>query len=45
MSVSDEFLWPNQTPVVEGVVPVADIPQDQTFFDDDEDDPELEMET
>lgn len=35
--------WPNQTPIVDGVVPVDDVPQDADLFDDDEDD-DLEME-
>lgn len=43
MTVSDDFLWPNQTPVVEGVVPLEEVPQDPNLFDDD-DDPDVEME-
>lgn len=35
--------WPNETTVVDGVVPVEEISQDPTLFDD-EDSDDLEME-
>lgn len=33
-----EAPWPNQTPVVDGVVPVEEVPQDPDLFADDTDD-------
>lgn len=33
-----ESPWPNQTPVVDGVVPVEEVPQDPDLFADDTDD-------
>lgn len=35
--------WPNQRAVVDGVVPVDEVPQDPDLFDDDQD-PPMEME-
>jgi hypothetical protein len=35
--------WPNQTPIIDGVVLVSEVSQDPTLFDDDNDD-DLEME-
>ena len=29
--------WPNAMPVIEGIIPVEEVPQDEDFFDDDED--------
>lgn len=40
---SDRAPWPNQTPPVDGIVPVDEVPQDPDLFDDVEDD-DLEME-
>jgi hypothetical protein len=41
--VDQEFVeWPNQTAVFEGVVPLAEVPQDPDLFDDDDDDFEME---
>ena len=40
---SIETPWPNQTPVVDGIVPVSEVPQDPDLFDDDTDD-QLETE-
>jgi len=34
--------WPNQQPVVDGIVPTVDVPQDCDLFEDDDDDPEME---
>ena len=34
---SNSTPWPNQTPVVDGIVPVAEVPQDPDLFDDDTD--------
>ncbi|MGG5257445.1 hypothetical protein [Phycicoccus avicenniae] len=28
--------WPNQTPIVDGVTPEADVPQDPNLFADDD---------
>jgi hypothetical protein len=36
--------WPNQEPVVDGVVPVELVPQDEDLFDGDDVDDDLEME-
>lgn len=36
--------WPNQTPVVDGVIPTEEVDQDPDLFADDDDDPEMEME-
>lgn len=36
--------WPNQTPVVDGIVPVEEVPQEADFLDIDPDDDDLEME-
>lgn len=36
--------WPNQTPVVDGVTPMAEVPQDPYFFADTEDALDREME-
>ncbi len=35
--------WPNQTPVVDGVIPTEEVDQDPDLFEDDDDDPEMEM--
>lgn len=35
--------WPNQTPVVDGVIPTEEVEQDPDLFEDDADDPEMEM--
>lgn len=34
--------WPNQTPVVDGIIPTDQVSQDPTLFDDLDDD-EMEM--
>jgi hypothetical protein len=34
--------WPNQEPVVEGVIPVEEVPQDEDLFDGDDIDDDLE---
>ena len=34
---SIEAPWPNQKPVVDGIVPVSEVSQDPTLFDDLED--------
>lgn len=36
--------WPNQEPVVDGIVPTEEVDQDPDLFADDDDDPEMEME-
>lgn len=35
--------WPNQQPVVDGVVPAEETDQDPDLFADGDDDPEMEM--
>jgi hypothetical protein len=45
--MDDAILWPNEDPVVDGIVPVDEVPQDPDLLDIDppEDlDPLLEME-
>lgn len=34
--------WPNQTPVVEGLVPVEEVSQDPDLFSDDDTDLEMD---
>ena len=37
--------WPNQEEIIDGVVPVAEVPQDPDLFDNDsDDDPDAVME-
>lgn len=36
--------WPNQEPVVDGVVPSEEVPQDPDLPEDEDDDPDLERE-
>jgi hypothetical protein len=40
----EEQPWPNQTPVVDGVIPTEEVDQDPDLFEDDDDDPDMEME-
>ena len=40
--MSEPTLWPNQTPVVDGIVPTIDVPQDPDLFDGDYEDLEEE---
>jgi hypothetical protein len=35
--------WPNQQPVVDGVIPTDEVDQTPDLFEDDDDDPEMEM--
>lgn len=36
--------WPNQQEPVDGLVPTSEVSQDPDFFEDDVDDPDLQME-
>jgi hypothetical protein len=36
--------WPNKTPVVEGLLPTDEVPQDEDLFTGDDVDDDLEME-
>lgn len=38
-----ETPWPNQEPVVDGVVPVEDVPQDPDFLSEEDEDLDVEM--
>lgn len=44
MSVAEEIPWPNQQEVIDGVVPVDEVSQDPTLFDEDRIDADMEME-
>jgi len=42
--MSESTPWPNQDPVVDGVVPAEQVPQDEDLFTGDDVDDDLEME-
>lgn len=44
MSVVTFNNWPNQLPVIDGIVPVDEIPQDADFLSVDDTSDDLEME-
>jgi hypothetical protein len=43
MSQPAQQPWPNQEPVVDGVTPLAEVPQTPDLFDADDDDLDREM--
>lgn len=43
-TATEEAQWPNQEPVVDGVVPSEEVPQDPDLPEDEDDDPDLELE-
>ena len=40
--MSEPTPWPNQEPVIDGIIPTIDVPQDPDLFEDDDEDLEEE---